>query len=168
MLSSFFVFMFVCTVDMVHCGYPRLVRASLMCSLSFRLSSFSVTSVSHLSSNVRITAIFWCNEWCEEKFGYWSVCVFFLKISSFTFTNSFLTSKVSKKGIVPSACFSCVKLVLGIGALVKRDTSWDVKMSSSCRVNDFSSTARCLEFLTWCCVSPTVGPRRYARLRDTL
>ena len=61
MLSSFFVFIFVCRVDMVHCGYPYLVTASLMCSLSFCLSSSSVTSVSHMSSNVRITPIFWCN-----------------------------------------------------------------------------------------------------------
>ena len=52
MLSSFSVFIFLCTVDMVHCGYQHLVRASLMCSLSFRLSSSSVTSVSHLSSKL--------------------------------------------------------------------------------------------------------------------
>ena len=39
-----------------------------------------------------------------------------------------------------------ISIVLGIGVLVKRDTSRDVKMSSSCRVIDFSSTARCLEF----------------------
>ena len=52
MLSSFFVFTFLCTVHMVHCGYPHLVRASLMCSLSFRLSSSFVTSVLHLYSNM--------------------------------------------------------------------------------------------------------------------
>ena len=62
-----------------------------------------------------------------------------------------------------------ISIVLGIGVLVKRDTkSWDLNISSSCRVIDFSSTARCLEFLTWCFVSPTIGPRRSARLRDTL
>ena len=52
MLSSFLVFNFLCTVDMVHCGYPHLVRASLICSLSFHLSSSSVTSVLHLSSKL--------------------------------------------------------------------------------------------------------------------
>ena len=41
MLSSFFVFVLLSTVDMVHCAYPHLVRASLACSLSFRLSSLS-------------------------------------------------------------------------------------------------------------------------------
>ena len=46
-----------------------------MGSLSFRLASSSVTSVSHLSSNVRITPIFWCNGWCEEKFRYCMVCI---------------------------------------------------------------------------------------------
>ena len=55
--------------DTVYCEYP-LVRASWMCSLSFCLFSSSVTSVSHLSSNVRITPIFWCNGWCEDKFRY--------------------------------------------------------------------------------------------------
>ena len=84
MLSSFFVFIFLCTVDMVHCGYPHLVRVSLMCSLSLLLSSSSDTSVLHLSSNVWITPIFWCNGWCVEKFRYWTVWVFFWKISSFT------------------------------------------------------------------------------------
>ena len=62
-----------------------------------------------------------------------------------------------------------ISIVLGIGVLVKRDTtSCDVNISSSCRVIDFISTARCLEFLTWCCVSPTIGPIISARLRDTL
>ena len=46
-----------------------------MCSLSFRLASSSVTSVSHQSSNVQITPIFWCNGWCEEKFRYCMVCI---------------------------------------------------------------------------------------------
>ena len=66
MLSSF-LSIFLCTVDMVHRGYPHLVRASLLCSLSFPLSSSSVTSVLHMSSNVRISPIFWCNIWCGEK-----------------------------------------------------------------------------------------------------
>ena len=62
-----------------------------------------------------------------------------------------------------------ISLVLSIGVLVTRETtSWDVKISSSCRVIDFSLSARCLEFLTWCCVSPTIGPRISAKLRDTL
>ena len=123
MLSSFFVFFFLCTVDMVHCGYPHLVRASLMCSLSFHLSSSSVTSVSHLSSKVRITAIFWCNGWCEEKFRYWFVWVFFRKNSSFTSRDSFLTSKVSKNGIVPSASSSYVNLMLFVSSTLFR---WSV------------------------------------------
>ena len=121
MLSSIFVFIFVCTVDMVHCGYPHLARASLMCSLSFRLSSSSVTSVSHLSSNVRITPIFWCNGWCEEKFRYWFVWVFFRKISSFTSPDSSLTSKLSKNDIVPSASSSsCVNLMLFVSSTLFR------------------------------------------------
>ena len=140
MLSSFFVFIFLCTVDMVHCGYPHLVTASLMCSLSFCLSSSSVTSVSHLSNNVRITPIFWCNGCCEEKFrywsvwvlvcmgiglfGYWSVWVFFWKMSSFTSPDSFLTSKVSKNGIIPFASSSCVNLMLFVSSTLFR---WSVR-----------------------------------------
>ena len=69
MLSSFFVFIFLCTADMVHCGYPHL-RAFLVCSLSFCLSASSVTCISHMSSNVRITPILWCNGWCGEKLRY--------------------------------------------------------------------------------------------------
>ena len=62
-----------------------------------------------------------------------------------------------------------ISIFLSVGVLVKRDTtSWDVNMSSSCRVIDFSSTARCFELLPWCCVGPTIGPRRSARLRDTM
>ena len=128
-LSSFFVFIFFCNVDMVHCGYPHLVRASLMCSLSFRLSSSSVTSVSHLSNNVRIASIFWCNVWCEETFRYWSVWVFFRMISSFTSPDSFLTSKVSKNGIVPSASSSCVHLMLFFSSTLFR---WSVSCCHPC------------------------------------
>ena len=114
MVSFFFVFIFVCTFYMVHRGYPHLDRASLMCSLSFCLSSSSVTSVSHLYSKIRIIHIFWCNGWCEEKFRYWSVWVFIRKISSFTSPDSFLTSIVSKNGIVPSVFSSCANLMLSV------------------------------------------------------
>ena len=118
MLSSFFVFIIVCTVDMVHCRYPHLGRAALVCSLSFRLSSSSVTSVSHLSSKVRITPIFWCNGWCEEKCRYWSVI--FRKISSFISPDSFLSSTMSQNGIVPSASSSCVNVTMFVSSILFR------------------------------------------------
>ena len=50
MLSSFFIFIIVCTVDMVPCGYPHLGRAALLCSVYFR----------HLSQVFRI---------CPLKYG---------------------------------------------------------------------------------------------------
>ena len=122
-LSSFFVFIFVCTVDMVHCGYPHLVRASLICSLLFRLFSSSVTSVSNLSIKVRIIPIFRCNGWCKEKFKYRSAWVFFRKICSFISPDSFLFSKVSQNGIVPSASSSCVNEIMFVSSTLFR---WSV------------------------------------------
>ena len=91
-----------------------------------------------------------------------------------TKSNSAMMSSISNLVLSVKVVSFCslvliIFIVLGVGVLVKRDTTtWEVKMSSSCRVIDYSSTARCLEFLTWCCVSPAIGPRRSARIRDTL
>ena len=93
-----------------------------------------------------------------------------------TKSNNDITSSISSFVLSVKVVSFCslvliisVVLSLSIGMLVKRDTtSWDVNILSSCRVIDFSLSARCLEFFTWCCVSLTIGPRISARLRDTL
>ena len=98
MFSSFFVFIFLCTVDMVHCGYPHLIRAashySFLDVFSFFLFIFFLCHKCFASSGVMDGVR---KSLGTGLYGYWSVWVFFQKISSFTSPDSFLTGKVSKK-----------------------------------------------------------------------
>ena len=94
--------------------------------------------------------------------------VVFRTKSSSAMMSSISTLVLSVKVVLLCSLVLIISIILSIRVLVKRDTiSWDIKMASSCRVTDFSSSARCLEFLTWFYVSPTLGPRRSARIRDS-
>ena len=106
---------------------------------------------------------------------YWYIV--FLNVKKVVFrtkSKSVMMSSISSLALSVMVVSFCslvliISIVLGISVLVKRDTtSWNVKISSSCRVIDFSSTARCLEFFTWCCVIPVIGPIRLRCLYDTL
>ena len=73
----------------------------------------------------------------------WTNFVHFFRILSLTSNLCLMTSRA-----------------LGIGVLVNRDTiSCEPKQSSASSSIPCGSSAKCLEFLTWCIVSPLMIPR---------
>ena len=91
-----------------------------MYSSSFRLSSRSVTMLLHLCNSVFMTPSFWCSRWCELKFRYWSVCVFFRYMRDLIVPSSFRTISVSRKSSDPSLSFSYVNLIWHVVSMVLR------------------------------------------------
>ena len=72
----------------------------------------------HLFRSVLATPIFWCNGWWESNARYWLVCVFFRYTFTFTDPSSFLSSNVSRNGMVLSLSTSCVNLMLPVGSIL--------------------------------------------------
>jgi len=96
----------------VQSGYPQSRRAFSMYRSSTRLSVLSEIRDWLLSQSVLTTLNLCSMGWCELKFKYWSVCVGFLYICTFTAPVSFRIINRSKKGNLPSYSISYVNLML--------------------------------------------------------
>lgn len=93
--------------------------------------SASVTMLLHLSSKVLKTPSFWCSRWCELKFRYWAVCIFFRYIRNLTVSPSFRTISLSKNGSDPSLSSSYVNMMLPVVLRWSVSCCWQPFFTSS-------------------------------------